>query len=186
MSPNGPPILCIIGPKNAGKTEITVALGAELNRRGHKVMTVKHGHGFQVDHPGRDSWRHRHEGGAGRTVLASPAGFAVIGDWPQEEMPLSELVFRFLSDADIVLAEGFKDAPEPKVEVFRDAHGRQPLSDADLDRASRTIALVTDRTDLQAPIPVFRLGDPDSLARLTDFLEEKLLRTRDGTHGRET
>ena len=91
MSPGSPPVVCIIGRKNAGKTTLTVELAAELNRRGRKVMTLKHGHGFQVDQTGRDSWRHRHEGGAVRTVLAGPRDFAVIGNWPGEELPLSEL-----------------------------------------------------------------------------------------------
>jgi molybdopterin-guanine dinucleotide biosynthesis protein len=64
------PVLCIIGKKNAGKTGLTVSLAAEMNRRGWRIMTAKHGHGFQLDHPGKDSWRHRHEGGAVRTVLS--------------------------------------------------------------------------------------------------------------------
>jgi molybdopterin-guanine dinucleotide biosynthesis protein B len=61
MKADAPPVVCIIGRKNSGKTELTVALGAELKRRGYRVMTVKHGHGFQLDQPGKDSWRHRHE-----------------------------------------------------------------------------------------------------------------------------
>jgi len=183
--PPKPPVVCIIGRKNAGKTHLTVALGAELNRRGHRVMTVKHGHGFQIDQPGRDSWRHRHEGGAARTVMASPGVFAVIGTWPEEELPLSELVDRFLSDADIVLAEGFKDSPEPKVEVFRDGPGLTPISAGDPDRNGRTIALVTDREDPQTSIPVFDLRDPSFVGHLTDLLEERFLdpgpRTEKGT-----
>ena len=67
--PPTPPILCIVGKKNSGKTTLTVALAAELNRRGRKVMTVKSGHGFRLDEPGRDSWRHRHEGGPGEADL---------------------------------------------------------------------------------------------------------------------
>jgi len=180
MRPDAPPIVCVIGRKNSGKTELTVGLGSELNRRGYRVMTVKHCHGFQLDQPGRDSWRHRHEGGALRTVLASPSDFAVVGDWPQEEMPLSELVERFLWDADVVLAEGFKAASEPKVEVFRDAPGSEPLFDPDEERSSRTLALVTDRSGIQLPIPVFDLNDQGVVVGLADFLEHKFLR-RGGT-----
>jgi molybdopterin-guanine dinucleotide biosynthesis protein MobB len=172
---DGPPVVCLIGRKNAGKTELTVALGAELNRRGYRVMTAKHGHGFQLDHPGRDSWRHRHEGGAVRTVLAGPSDFAVVGNWPQEEMPLCELVDRFLRDADIVLAEGFKAEPEPKVEVFRDVPGSEPLFDPDEEWSSRTLALVTDRPGIQLPIPVFDSNDQGFLVHLADFLEQKFL-----------
>jgi molybdopterin-guanine dinucleotide biosynthesis protein MobB len=180
MKSDAPPVVCVIGRKNSGKTDLTVALGAELNRRGYRVMTVKHGHGFQLDQPGRDSWRHRHEGGALRTVLASPSDFAVVGDWPREEMPLSELVERFLWDADVVLAEGFKAAPEPNVEVFRDAPGSQPLFDQDKAGTSRTLALVTDRPGIQLPIPVFDVNNQNSVVRLADLLEHKFLR-RGGT-----
>ena len=176
MSSDAPPVVCIIGRKNSGKTELTVALGAELKRRGYRVMTVKHGHGFQLDQPGKDSWRHRHEGGALRTVLASPADFAVIGNWPRAEMPLSELVDRFLWDADIVLAEGFKAAPEPTIEVFRAGPGLNPLFDPDEAESSTTLALVTDRPGLQLPIPVFDLNDQGFVAHLADFLAHKLLR----------
>ncbi len=176
MRSEAPPVVCVIGRKNSGKTDLTVALGAELNRRRYRVMTVKHGHGFQLDQPGRDSWRHRHEGGAVRTVLASPSDFAVVGDWPQEEMPLSELVDRFLWDADFVLAEGFKGAPEPKVEVFRDAPGSEPFFDPDEEGVSRTLALVTDRPGIQLPIPVFDINDQGFVVGLADLLEHEFLR----------
>ena len=170
-----PPVVCIIGRKNSGKTELTVALGAEFKRRGYRVMTAKHGHGFQMDTPGRDSWRHRHEGGALRTVLAGPSDFGVIGGWPGEEMPLSELVARFLWDADIVLAEGFKAAPEPKIEVFRAGKGEEPLFGQDEARSSRTLAMVTDGVGMEMPIPLFDLNDAAYLARLADFLVHNFL-----------
>jgi molybdopterin-guanine dinucleotide biosynthesis protein MobB len=176
-----PPVVCIIGRKDAGKTELTVALSAELKRRGYRVMTAKHGHGFQMDTPGKDSWRHRHEGGAHRTVLAGPSDFGVIGGWPGEAMPLSELVTRFLWDADIVLAEGFKAAPEPKIEVFRAAKGGTPLFGQDETRSGRTLALVTDQVEMVVPIPLFDLNDQGYLARLADFLVNTFLEP-----GRET
>jgi len=171
MNAGGPKVLCVIGKKNAGKTGLTVALAAELNRRGHRVMTAKHGHGFQLDQPGKDSWRHRHEGGAVRTVMAGPRDFAVVGCWPHEEMSLSELVQRFLWDADIVLAEGFKNAPEPKLEIFRKGTHSAPLYDPADPACTRTLALVTDDADLNPPIPVFSLGDPDLYKALADFVE---------------
>jgi molybdopterin-guanine dinucleotide biosynthesis protein B len=169
-----PWVLSVVGRKNAGKTELTVALGGEFNRRGYRVMTVKHSHGFSLDQPGKDSWRHRHEGGANRTVLASPTEFAVVGSWPRDEMPLGELVDRFLSDADIVLAEGFKASPEPKIEVFRGPGGKAPLVLTDPEMAARTIAVVTDEAALSMPQPVFRFDHPDFPASLVDYLEDHL------------
>ncbi len=172
MKDDGPGVVCIIGRKNSGKTGLTVALAAELNRRGRRVMTVKHGHGFQVDQPGRDSWRHRHEGGAVRTVLAGPGDFAVIGLWPPGgEMPLAELVRRFLWDAEIVLAEGFKSGPEPKIEVFRQEAHPEPLYHPGDPASARTLALVTDRAELEAGVPVFPLHEPGTVPGLADLLE---------------
>jgi molybdopterin-guanine dinucleotide biosynthesis protein B len=174
VTSEAPPIVCIVGRKNSGKTELTVALAAELNRRGRRVMTVKHGHGFQVDQPGRDSWRHRHEGGALRTVLAGAGEFAVVGRWPRAEMGLRELAQRFLADADVVLAEGFKTTPEPRIQVFRAGLDPEPLLDSENESGSQTLALVTDAPDFRAPIPVFHLSDPGHIKALADLVEAQL------------
>ncbi|MEJ2678872.1 MAG: molybdopterin-guanine dinucleotide biosynthesis protein MobB [Gemmatimonadota bacterium] len=77
-----PPIVSFLGKKKSGKTAVTVAVAAELTRRGRRVMTIKHGHGFDLDRQGTDSWRHMHEGRAHRVVLAAPGEFAVMGEWP--------------------------------------------------------------------------------------------------------
>lgn len=174
MTGGAPPIICIVGRKNSGKTELTVALAAELNRRGWRVMTVKHGHGFQVDQPGRDSWRHRHEGGALRTVLAGAGEFAVVGKWPGQEMSLRDLTQRFLADADVVLAEGFKTTPEPKIQVFRAGLDPEPLFDSTNACGSETLALVTDAPDFRAPVPVFRKSDEGHVGALADLVEGRL------------
>ena len=79
--------------------------------------------------------------------------------------------------ADIVLAEGFKAAPEPTVEVFRAGPGLEPLFDPDEARSSATLALVTDRPGLELPIPVFDMNGPDFVARLADFLQHSFLRS---------
>jgi len=184
MTSPHPPILCVVGRKNAGKTTLTVALAAELNRRGFRVMTVKSGHGFQVDQAGKDSWRHRHEGGALRSVLAGPGDFAVVGRWPQERMPLRELVRRFLYDADIVLAEGTKGAPEPRVEVFRKGISGRPLLEDPEAGAGPTLALVTDDPELQASLPTFHTEDPDHVTALVDLLVERLPVVRGETAAR--
>ena len=76
-----PPAFSIIGNKKSGKTTLAVAVIAELARRGRRVMSAKHGHHFRLDAPGSDSWRHRHEGRAGRVLLAGPDEFALMGDW---------------------------------------------------------------------------------------------------------
>jgi len=175
MTSGPPPVVCIVGRKNAGKTELTVSLASELTRRGYRVMTAKHGHGFQLDQPGRGSWRHRHEGGAVRTVLAGPSDFGVMGHWPDGEMPLAELVRRFLWDADVVLAEGFKAAPEPKIEVCRGLEGREPWAGSDAQIAAKIVALVTDQPGSWGDVPVFLLSSPGYVGDLADFLAARFL-----------
>jgi molybdopterin-guanine dinucleotide biosynthesis protein B len=164
-----------VGKKNSGKTEVTVRLARELRRRGRRVMTVKHGHGFDVDRPGTDSWRHRHEGEADRTVVAAPGGFAVVGDWAGEEMSLEGIVGAYLSDAEIVLAEGYKASDHPKVEVFRSEAHREPVTDLADPSADSLLAVVTDLPDLQVAAPVFRLQDPSLATELGDLVERALL-----------
>jgi len=108
-------IISIIGRKNAGKTTLTVALASELVRRGHRVMTMKHAdHPAQVDQPGVDSWRHFHEGRAERVLLVSPDMRALFHRAPEEYDPIG-LAREYLPGADIVLVEGFKQAPIPKI-----------------------------------------------------------------------
>jgi hypothetical protein len=89
----GPFVVCVIGKKKSGKTTTTVGLIRELARRGHRVMSAKHGHGFELDAEGTDSWRHRHEGGAHRVAMAGPEQVAVLGGWDGGgEQPLEALV----------------------------------------------------------------------------------------------
>ncbi len=172
-----PPVLCIVGKKKSGKTAVVVSLVAELARRGRRVMTVKHGHGFRLDTPGTDSWRHRHEGGARRVVMAGPEDFAVVGEWGTEGEPeLEELVRRYLADAEIVIAEGFKGSDAPKIDVFRSSAHAVPVYDPRDPGANRFLAVVTDRADFQAAVPVLHLDDPELASRLADLVEAALLR----------
>jgi molybdopterin-guanine dinucleotide biosynthesis protein MobB len=140
-------ILSIIGRKNAGKTTLTVALASELARRGRRVMTIKHGHHpADVDRAGSDSWRHFHEGRAERVLIASPDLRVLFERTPDEYDPVA-LARRYLGDADIVLAEGYKRAPIPKIEVFRPSVADQPLYDPDSADADLWAAIVTDDFD---------------------------------------
>jgi molybdopterin-guanine dinucleotide biosynthesis protein B len=125
MSSN-PPMVAIVGKKKSGKTTVLVKIAAELSARGWRVATIKHSHGFTMDHEGRDTWRHRHEGHALRTVIASENEFAVLGEWPKAQ-PLDpvDLAQRFLSDADLVLVEGYHADQLPTIEVYQAARHAQ-------------------------------------------------------------
>jgi molybdopterin-guanine dinucleotide biosynthesis protein MobB len=152
-------ILSIIGRKNAGKTTLTVALASELARRGQRVMTIKHSHHpADVDRPGSDSWRHFHEGRAERVLIAAPDLRVLFERTPDEYDPVA-LARRYLGDADIVLAEGYKRAPIPKIEVFRPSVATPPIFDAASPDAHRWAAIVTDDFDFEAACKVVRFQD---------------------------
>ena len=171
-----PPTVCVVGRKDSGKTGTVVALVAELAARGRRVMTAKHGHGFELDTEGTDSWRHRHEGGAARVALVGPDAMAVTGRWgPAGEPSLAEVVRRYLSDAEVVVAEGWKGGPEPKIEVHRSAAHPRSIYEGGPANADTFLAVVTDRPDVVLEIPVLDLGDPSLAARLAELVEARLL-----------
>ncbi len=154
-----PRIISIIGRKNTGKTTLVVALAAEFSRRGKRVMTIKHAsHAADLDHPGTDTYRHFHEGKADRVLLATPEVRAVIERSPDETDPIA-LTRRYLADADLVIVEGFKLEPLPKVEVFRRAVATTPIYNASQANASEWLAILTDDPALDAECPVLRFKD---------------------------
>ena len=171
-----PPAFSIVGNKNSGKTTLTVAVITELTRRGRRVMSVKHGHHFRVDTPGTDSWRHRHEGGAQRVLLAGPDEFAVMGGWETDsEPPLDLLLSRHLSEAEIVVVEGYRHEELPKIEIFRSEAQPEPVLGPGAAEKRGVLAVVTDRDDLLWPVPVLNPDAADAAARVADVVEEALL-----------
>lgn len=168
-----PPLLAVVGRKHAGKTTLVVRLAAELTRRGHRVMTLKHGsHTFNIDPATTDTYRHYHEGGAERVAMASPDKFALVMRWERELAP-EEIATRYLADADLVLCEGFKASALPKVELFRRAAHEAPLFEPGLANAASWRAIVSD-----APVPAFGgmrfdLGADDWLDALASWVEQE-------------
>ena len=168
-------VISIIGRKNAGKTTLTVALASELARRGHRVMSMKHAdHPAQVDQPGVDSWRHFHEGRAERVLLVSPEMRVLFTRAPDEYDPFG-LVREHLSGADIVLIEGYKGAPLPKIEVFRRAVGPQPLYDPTAANAEEWVAIVTDDYGFESDRRILHFNDTMWLQLLANLAWEHAL-----------
>ena len=177
-SMGGPPIVAVVGLKDSGKTTVAVALVAELRRREKRVMVVKHGHRFNLDHEGTDSWRFRAEGEAERVLLAGPSNFALMGDWgPGDELSLAELVARYLPEAEIVVAEGYKAAALPRIEVHRPEAHPEPLYQRGSEDAVHYLAIVTDAPELDADVPVLDINSPDLASELADLVERQVLRT---------
>lgn len=166
----GPRLISVVGKKNAGKTTLVVALIKELVRRGHRVMSIKHGsHPFEIDQEGRDTWRHMHEGGAERVMMESP-DLRVLLSKIKEPMGPRALAEQYLSDAEFVVCEGFKEADIPKIEVFRKAVHADSLYQQGQPGSEHFVAIVTDSRDFRAPIPVMRFSDTAWMYRLIDVV----------------
>jgi molybdopterin-guanine dinucleotide biosynthesis protein B len=136
-----PALVAVVGKSDSGKTTLIEKLVPELVKRGVRVGTVKHdAHSFEIDHPGKDSWRHG-QAGAQAYVIASPERLAFITKLAGE-MPLVDIVARFFGDFDLVLAEGYKRTAPHRVEIFRVAAGHE----SPLCAPGEALALVTDST----------------------------------------
>jgi molybdopterin-guanine dinucleotide biosynthesis adapter protein len=170
-----PPMVAVIGRKHSGKTTLTVRLTAELTARGHRVMTIKHGsHTFNIDPATTDTYRHYHEGKAERVAMAAPDKFALISRWDAELGP-EEIAERYMSDADIVVCEGFKMSALPKIEVFRTAAHAEPLFGDKACYRGELLAVVTDAVSLEAPAIVLRFDSPTWLAELATAVETRVM-----------
>ena len=170
-----PPMVAIIGRKHSGKTTLVVRLAAELHRRSHRVMTIKHGaHTFNIDPSTTDTYRHYHEGHAERVAMAAPDKFALIMRWSDELGP-EEIATRHMSDADIVLCEGFKRSSLPKIEIHRREAHESPLLGGAAVEASTYRAMVTDDDRVNTPLPVIRLDVDGWLEKLADFVEREIM-----------
>ena len=152
----------VVGWKNAGKTGLMERLVTEISGRGFSVSTVKHAHHtFDVDHEGKDSYRHR-IAGAREVLLASRNRFALMHEMRGDDEPtLSELLEK-LAPVDLVLIEGYKRDAHLKIEAFR-AETNNPLIATD----DLTIRAVASDTPMPLDRPVFDLDDTVAVA---DFI----------------
>ncbi|MET4100990.1 molybdopterin-guanine dinucleotide biosynthesis protein B [Roseovarius sp. MBR-78] len=152
----------VTGWKNAGKTGLMERLVAEMVARGLRVSTVKHAHhSFDVDHPGRDSYRHR-QAGAGEVLLASRQRVALMRELRGQEEPALADLLAMLAPCDLVLIEGYKRDRHPKVEAYRAETGNALIAPGD-----PTIRAVASDAALDLDRPVFDLNDTAAIA---DFI----------------
>lgn len=164
-----------MGRKNAGKTTLTVALASELVRRKHRVMTIKHGHHpADVDRKGTDTWRHFHEGQAERVLIASP-DLRVLFERSGDDYDPIGLVRQYMQGADLVLVEGFKAAPLPKIEVHRQSVAEAPLYNPRATNAREWVAILTDDPDLEAECSVLHFHDTIWLQLLASLAWDRSL-----------
>jgi molybdopterin-guanine dinucleotide biosynthesis protein B len=151
----------VIGWKNSGKTSLMERLVAEITGRGFSVSTVKHvHHAVDLDHPGKDTFRHR-LAGAREVVLASADRFALMVEHRGPEPELPAILAR-LAPVDLVLVEGYKRDSHPKLEVWRAETGQSLIQSGD-----PLVRAVASDAALSLPVPVLDLNDTSVVA---DFI----------------
>jgi len=153
-----PHVLCIVGQKHVGKTTLIERLVPELRRRGYRVATVKRPvHHFEFDIPGKDGHRHFAAGAEASVVYGDDA--VVVARRPRKRAVLDELVAEHLGGVDLVLVEGHKESPLPKLEVFRSGTHPRPLYRGQ----AGYIAIASDEL-VELGIPWLRLDDAGGIA----------------------
>ncbi|UEM22648.1 molybdopterin-guanine dinucleotide biosynthesis protein B [Skermanella mucosa] len=154
-------IFGIAGWSGSGKTTLMVRLLPELNALGLRVSTMKHAHhAFDVDQPGKDSHSHR-MAGASEVLITSANRWALMHENRGEPEPSIEELVRHMTPVDLLLIEGFKRSPHPKLEVFRRATGKPLLALED----SSVVAVACDGPVPEVTVPVLDLNQPAEIAR---------------------
>lgn len=160
-------IFGIAGWKNSGKTGLAVRLVEEFTRRGYRISTIKHAHhDFDIDKVGADSFRHR-QAGAHEVAIVSGTRFAILHELRGEPEPSFDEILSRIAPCDLVLIEGYKREPVPKIEARRrEASKRDPLAPTD----PWICAIAADHTVSGTDLPVFSLDDTIAIA---DFIAER-------------
>jgi molybdopterin-guanine dinucleotide biosynthesis protein B len=152
----------LAGWSGSGKTTLLVALIPEIVGRGLRVSTIKHAHhGFDVDQPGKDSYRHR-AAGAAEVMIGSARRWALMHELRDAPEPDLDALARRMTPVDLLLIEGFKRENHPKLEIHRAALGKPPLFPDD----PRIVAVASDGDLAGCPLPVLPLDDVGAIADL--------------------
>lgn len=163
------PAVSFVAKSGTGKTTLLEQVIAELKQRGWRLGVIKHdAHRFDIDHPGKDSYRFT-AAGADTMLISSPAKLAVVKQH-QVSPPIEELIVTYFSDVDIVLTEGFKQSGLPKIEVHRAERSSSLLCRGE-QHDPTLLAVASDET-LELDVPVLNLNNPAAVA---SFVEDRLL-----------
>lgn len=169
-----PAVFGIVGWKNSGKTTLIEALVRELASQGVRVSTIKHAHHtFDIDHEGKDSFRHR-QAGARQVIVSSRSRWAMITENGEHPEPTLEELISRLSDCDLVLVEGFKSGSHPRIEVLRTLGTDGRIADND----PAILGVATNNPALAGAHPALPLDDPK---RIVDFILRQVQQRRTPT-----
>ncbi len=154
-------VIGVAGFKNAGKTTLVEKLVRHLTGQGYRVSTVKHAHhSFDIDHEGRDSFRHR-KAGASQVAVISKERTAIIHELRGAEPPSLEQVLAQLAPCDLVIVEGYKRDSHDKIEIRNLALNHPGLAGDD----PTVVAIAANGPVPGAPVPVFDRDDVTALAQ---------------------
>ena len=155
-----PALFGFVGRSGAGKTTLILDVVACLRRDGFTVSAIKRAHdGFDLDRPGKDSWRFR-EAGCGEVMMVGDRRWALLHENADAPEPEPLALAQRMAHVDVVLFEGFRSAPIPMIEVFRPSLGRPML----WPTCPSVVAVATDGT-VDCPLPVLDLGTPQAVAQ---------------------
>lgn len=160
------PIISIVGNgSDLGKTTIICKIIKELKKRSYRVATIKHHHkgNFEIDKPGKDSWKHA-EAGADIVVVSSPVKMAKI-EKPEKEYKLDEIIGT-INNVDIIITEGYKGENKAKIELLRKGFSEKIISKRD--------ELLFVVSDFQVREDVIQFNFQET-KKIVDFIEEKLI-----------
>ncbi len=157
---DAPAIICVVGASRSGKTTLIESVLPLLRAHGLRIGVLKHTHHpLDLDRRGKDSWRHA-QAGAEQVVLMGPAGLAYF-DYRSGDPTPEDVAREHLKDVDLIIIEGYKWGPLPKIEVFRRGVSEQPMCLDD----PRLLALITD-DDVDCDAPTLSSADRDAVAAL--------------------
>ena len=154
-------VIGIAGWSGAGKTTLISRVIPHLRQQGLRVSVIKHAHhGFDVDVPGKDSWVHR-QSGAEEVLVSSAKRWALMHELRGSPEPALPELLKKMSPVDLVVIEGFKSEPHPKVEVYREESRKPPLFPDD-----PAIAGIATDIALQTTLPVVHVDDIPAVAAM--------------------
>ncbi len=170
-------VISIVGKSNSGKTTLLEKIIRELAGRGYRIGTIKHDtHGFEIDYPGKDSYRHFHAGSA-MTVISGPDQIALVKRLARP-LTLDETLKTFFNHhkLDLIITEGFKRENKPKIEIVRKKVSTEPICRT---KGDGLVALVSDTKIEGYSVPQFGLNE---IKKITDFIRERFLTTKTRKH----